>query len=267
MPAEEPAGGALGVPPLTALEGPADPGPRISRWFAALQVFLVCGIPTQLLVFGGLILARAPMATDGSLLTLDASKISLQFFAMSALLDTALVAILIRIFLMASGESSHGVFLGVRSIGGELRRGLLLLPLLWMLVVGLVFLLSVMFPGLHNVPKNPYGVYMDTPLKAGIFIVVVVLAGGVREELQRAFILHRFERLGGPYMGLALFSVAFGLLHLPQGFDVSIAVGVLGVIWGTIYIRRRSVVAPMVSHAGFDVVQVLQQLLLHTLSR
>ena len=54
---------------------------------------------------------------------------------------------------------------------------------------------------------------------------------------------------------------------MPQGFDVAIAVGLLGVIWGLIYIRRRSVVAPMVSHAGFDVVQVLQQVLLHSLGR
>jgi hypothetical protein len=32
-----------------------------------------------------------------------------------------------------------------------------------------------------------------------------------------------------------------------------------------LYIRRRSVVTSMVSHAGFDVVQVLQQLLVSTL--
>jgi membrane protease YdiL (CAAX protease family) len=109
--------------------------------------------------------------------------------------------------------------------------------------------------------------YMDTPTKAAVFIVVVILAGGVREELQRAFILHRFDqRLGGAYVGLGLFSFVFGLFHLEQGFDAAIAVGLLGFVWGLIYIRRRSVVAPMVSHAGFDVAQVLQQLLLKTLS-
>jgi membrane protease YdiL (CAAX protease family) len=100
--------------------------------------------------------------------------------------------------------------------------------------------------------------YMDTPLKAGVFIMVVILAGGVREELQRGFILHRFDqRLGGAWAGLAVFSTYFGLVHLQQGIDVSIAVGCLGVIWGLLYIRRRSVVAGMVSHAGFDVAQVL----------
>jgi uncharacterized protein len=259
-------GGALELLPTVEPERAGDPPPRISRGFSALQACLICGIPTQLLVFGGLVLARVPMA-DGSLVTLDSSQISLQFFALSALIDTALVAILIRTFLRLSGETSRAVFLGNRSVRTEVVRGLLMLPVLWVVVVMLVFLLNVAFPSLHNVPENPYGIYMDTPFRSGVFIVVVIVAGGVREELQRAFILHRFERLGGAYTGLALFSVAFGLMHLPQGVDVAIAVGLLGVIWGLIYIRRRSIIAPMVSHATFDVVQVLQQVLLHSLPR
>jgi len=272
-PGGSPVEDSLELAPGAALAGPPDPFSPAWWWlwlwraFAGLQVLLVCGIPTQLVVFGGLYYAHVPMGTDGSLLTLDPAKISLQFFALSALLDTALVAILIRVFLLLHGETSRDVFLGRRPIRTEVVRGLLLLPALWVLVVAVVFVLSVLFPSLHNVPKNPYAVYMDTPIDAGIFVVVVVLAGGVREELQRAFILHRFERLGGPYVGLGVFSVAFGLLHVPQGFDAAIAVGLLGVIWGLVYIRRRSVVAPIVSHAGFDAVQVLQQLLLTTLSR
>jgi membrane protease YdiL (CAAX protease family) len=264
---EDLTGGTPEFVPKPDPEPPGDPTPRISRGVSALQACLLCGIPTQLLVFGGLVLAHVPMTTGGSPVTLDASQISLQFFALSALLDTALVAILIRVFLRFSGETSRAVFLGDRSIATEFVRGAALLPILWVVVIALVFVLNVAFPSLHNVPENPYGIYMDTPLRSGVFIVVVIIAGGVREELQRAFILHRFERLGGAYAGLAIFGVAFGLMHLPQGIDVAIAVGVLGVIWGLIYIRRRSVIAPMVSHASFDVVQVLQQVLLHSLAR
>ena len=40
------------------------------------------------------------------------------------------------------------------------------------------------------------------------FVLLVMIAGGVREELQRAFLLHRFEqRLGGGSIGLALTSI------------------------------------------------------------
>jgi membrane protease YdiL (CAAX protease family) len=43
---------------------------------------------------------------------------------------------------------------------------------------------------------------------------------------------------------------------------VAVAVGLLGVFWGILYIKRRSVVMAMVNHAGFDATQVLMQLLL-----
>ena len=53
-------------------------------------------------------------------------------------------------------------------------------------------------------------------------------------------------------------SVAFGAGHLVQGYDAAIVTGLLGAFWGVVYLRRRSVVAPMVSHAGFDLLQILQ---------
>jgi membrane protease YdiL (CAAX protease family) len=241
--------------PIAAL---AAAEPRISRGFAAAQAFLVCGIPTQAVVFLALLGTGSPMGSDGSTLTVEPANISLEFFAMASLFDTALVAVLIRIFLMMSGENSREVFLNGRPVLREVLRGLALVPILWIVVITLIYSMTTLVPGLHNVPNNPLEAYMDTPLKAGVFLMVVVLAGGVREELQRGFILHRFDqRLGGAWVGLAVFSVAFGLFHLQQGYDVAIAVGLLGVIWGLLYIRRRSVVAAMVSHTGFDVAQVL----------
>jgi membrane protease YdiL (CAAX protease family) len=240
---------------------------RIPAWWAATQTFLVCGIPTGFLVFAALILSGTPITTEGSGLEFDTSKISLEFFATSSLLDTALVAILIRIFLALSGENSRDVFLGRRKVWREAGWGIVLIPVLWVSVIALVYAIGRLVPGLHNVETNPLQHYMDTPLRAGVFILVVILAGGVREELQRGFILHRFDQsLGGARVGLVVFGIVFGLLHTPQGFDVAIAVGLMGVLWGLIYIRRGSVVAPMVSHAGFDAAQVLQQLLLKTLS-
>jgi membrane protease YdiL (CAAX protease family) len=56
-------------------------------------------------------------------------------------------------------------------------------------------------------------------------------------------------------------SVAFGAGHLIQGVDAALATGLLGAFWGSIYLRRRSMVAPLVSHAGFDVLQILAQVL------
>jgi membrane protease YdiL (CAAX protease family) len=256
-----------GFPPDSWSPPPGHPEPSISRWFAAVQVFLVCGVPTQVLVYLALLGSGKHMGADGSFISADPDNISLEFFATASLLDTALVALLIRIFLGLSGEASRDVFLDRRRVISEAARGVALIPLLWILVVGVVLLIGAWMPRLHNVPHNPLERFMDTPVRAAVFLVVVVLAGGVREELQRGFILHRFaQRLGGAWTGLALFSLAFGAFHAPQGIDVAIAVGLLGVIWGVLYIRRGSVVTAMVSHAGFDVAQVLQQVLVRTLS-
>jgi len=100
---------------------------------------------------------------------------------------------------------------------------------------------------------------MRNPRDAAVFGIVVMLAGGLREEIQRGFILHRFgQYLGGGAVGVVVHSAIFGLGHFEQGWDATIAVGTLGAIWGTIYLMRRSVIAPMVSHAGFNLAQLVK---------
>ena len=86
-----------------------------------------------------------------------------------------------------------------------------------------------------------------------------MVAGGVREEVQRGFIVHRFgQYLGGGGLGVAFYSLLFGLGHYEQGYDAAIATAVLGAFWGVLYLRRGSIVAPVVSHAGFNLAQVLK---------
>ena len=57
---------------------------------------------------------------------------------------------------------------------------------------------------------------------------------------------------------LAIFSATFGILHLDQGIDVAVEIGLLGLLWGVLFVKRRSVVLPMVNHASFNALQVLQ---------
>jgi membrane protease YdiL (CAAX protease family) len=86
-----------------------------------------------------------------------------------------------------------------------------------------------------------------------------MFAGGVREEVQRGFIVHRFgQHLGGGVVGVLVYSVIFGLGHYEQGYDASLATAMLGAIWGFVYLQRRSIVGPVISHAGFNLAQVLK---------
>jgi membrane protease YdiL (CAAX protease family) len=240
---------------------PAVPLSRHLTWpVALLQVLLVCGIPTQVLIL-------VPIALFTGVPLLDGRQLSIELFALTSLLDTALIAILIRVFLGISGETSADVFLGRRPPFREAALGLAVLPGVFIVVAVVALGVRTLVPWLHTVSENPLEAYMRTPLDAAIFGVVVILAGGVREELQRAFILHRFEqRLGGAWVGLAVFSAFFGALHLTEGADAAIAIGVLGLFWGVVYIKRRSAILPLVNHAGFDVLQVLQAVLVRGFS-
>jgi len=145
-------------------------------------------------------------------------------------------------------------------IADEIAYGVLPLTLIALGTAFSVLLTIQHFvPRLHTVQDNPLAGLLGSPRDAWLFALVVLVAGGVREEIQRAFLLHRFSVwLGGPTVGLVVTSAAFGAGHLMQGVDAAIATGVLGAFWGVIYLRRRSAIAPMVSHAGFDLLQIAQ---------
>jgi membrane protease YdiL (CAAX protease family) len=242
----------LAAPPV-ALSASETAARRLQpRWLALFEAVLVCGIPTQAFIAAALLLVARMSPRDGD-------GLSLRFFATLSLIDTVLVVVLIRFFLRSGGERSRDVLIGQRPIWREAALGLAFVPVVLIVVASVVLTLRALFPWMQTVPTNPFLAFMDSPLEAAIFVVVVVLAGGVREEVQRSFILHRFEqRLGGIRLGLVLFTVTFGALHVDQGIDVSVAVGLLGLIWGIIYIKRRSAVLPIVNHAGFNALQVFQ---------
>lgn len=226
---------------------------------ALFETLVVCGIPTQVVIAAVLMLGLNMSPHDGD-------GLSLSFFATLSFIDTILVIVLIGAFLRASDERPRDIFIGRRPIWPEAVRGLALVVPVLITVSAVVWTLRTLFPWMHTVEQNPLEAFMDSPAKAALFLVVVVLAGGVREELQRAFILHRFEqRLGGVRLGLVLFTLTFGALHLDQGVDVAVAVGLLGLMWGVIYIRRRSAVLSIVNHAGFNAMQVVQVLLVKSL--
>jgi membrane protease YdiL (CAAX protease family) len=236
------------------------PALRIPTWFAMLQAFMVCGIPTGAVLTFVLWLGFGVQPLSG------AGDITLQFFAMVSLLDTALIAMLIYVFLRTTGETSRDVFFGTRPGKSEAWLGLKLVPVVFLAVITVVVAVRMIFPSLKNVETSPFEAYLGNALDASIFLVVVVLAGGVREELQRAFILHRFDKyLGGVKLGLAIFSITFGLLHVDQGYDVALVIGLVGLLWGVLYVTRRSAVAPMVNHAAFNAAQVAQAVVVKTL--
>jgi membrane protease YdiL (CAAX protease family) len=243
-------------PPVSSIDPPlrAEPqGPTIAeRVLAVLEVVICSDYPTQL-ALGSTIAALGfgPLSAGGEL--------SLKYVVLVSLADTVLLVGLMFLFLSVHGERPRDVFVGPRSIAAEARAGLPLAIAALMIGVAVLVAIQLVAPGLHTVPTNPLQQLIKTPRDGALFAVVVVVAGGVREELQRAFLLRRFERwLGGGAVGVVLSSLSFGAGHLIQGLDAAVATSVLGAFWAIVYLRRRSAIAPIVSHSGFNLLQLMQ---------
>lgn len=236
------------------------PPRRASRVQSALEVLMCSGYPTQLLI-GGLVLAlsRVPaiQALGLGLRPSAADPLPFGFVVAVSLLDTIAIVVLACLFLLARGERPRDVVLGRGPYGPEIRRGLAWVPMVFAVMIAVGGLLHAVAPWMRTVPTNPLQAMLTSPERIAMFAIVVVVAGGVREEVQRAFVLHRFRHdLGGAWVGLILFSTAFGLGHLTQGLDAAVVTGVLGLLWGLIYLARRSAIAPAVSHALFNLAEI-----------
>ncbi|MAG72307.1 MAG: hypothetical protein CL471_18745 [Acidobacteria bacterium] len=219
---------------------------------AFVEVVLCSDFPTQLIVI-------QVLAWIGLHPLLDNGGLSLTYVATLSLVDAAALIALMFWLMRRRGESAREAFLGARPIGREARLGILLVPGIVLFVLVSLLLIQRFAPALHNVAVNPLESLLETPRDIWIFAVVAIVAGGLREELQRAFILRRFEQhLGGARVGLVVFSIAFGAGHLLQGWDAAIVTAMLGLVWGIVFLARRSVVAPLVSHACFNLSEIVR---------
>jgi membrane protease YdiL (CAAX protease family) len=222
------------------------------RVTAVLEILLCSSIPTQLAI-GALLRAVGVRSADA------AGHLSLTFVVALSLIDTALLIVMMILLMHAHGESARRTWIGSRSLLREAFVGLGTVPLVFVGVGLLLNAIRLAAPSLHNVETNPLEQLASTPGQAALFSLVAILAGGVREELQRAFMLRRFEQyLGGATIGVWVLSAAFGLGHAMQGWDAVITTAALGAFWAWMYLQRRSSIGPIVSHAGFNSLEILR---------
>lgn len=134
----------------------------------------------------------------------------------------------------------------------EVLVGLAVTPFLFVLVAGVSTVFHTFFP--HWVTlENPLLRLVRTPSDVLLLILTSVYVGGFKEEIQRAFVLERFrENLGGAGLGLILWSIFFGYGHAVQGVDNAVAAGLLGLVFGGLYLWRGSLAAPIIAHATFN---------------
>jgi len=228
-------------------------GPRRTwkrRIGSLVEILLALGIATDQLAL--LILSPLGIATD----PLRSVKTLAGVTTLSSCLLLALLGVLLRL----RGEAPMPLLLGARrAFRGEVARGLILLPLIFLAVYYLKSVFRHLLPGLYSGEKNVLEELMRGPGDLVLFLAVALFSGGIREEIQRGFVIRRFEEgLGPARLGAFLYAVFFGFGHLVQGRDEAIIAGILGLLWGLVFAVRRSVVAPMISHGLYDALELIR---------
>lgn len=220
----------------------------LDRGQALFEVVLLAGVISSLM-------AAVPFSIGSSGRTSLLQDIHL----MSAyvLLEAFITLVFLFLIMRAHGETLEWLGLSWKRWRSDILAGLAVIPLLLILnlVVSAVF--QVLFPK-YFLERNPLTELIRTPQDLVLFIVTALIAGGIKEEMQRAFILRRFQAyLGGAKIGLIIWSIVFALGHFVQGAQGMVAAGIFGLIFGIVYLTRGNLVAPMVAHGVYDTVALL----------
>ena len=220
------------------------------RGRALLEILLALGLLTESLAL--VLLAPFPSVSN----PLGSVRALAVFTTLSSVLLLALLAILQRL----RGEPFPASILGERERWGrESLGGLLWVPVIFAGSYALKSLFRHAAPGIYSGERNVLEDLMHSPADLVLFLFVAIFSGGIKEEIQRAFVIRRFEAAWGPaWFGALLFAIYFGLGHRVQGTDEAIIAGALGLAWGLLFIRRRSIVSPVVSHGLYDALELIR---------
>jgi membrane protease YdiL (CAAX protease family) len=220
----------------------------IEKFSALVEVLLMSGM---LSIF----LAALPF----SLFIGGSGKIITDVRAFSAflLIESAITVILLLMISRSHGETIRDFGLHADRWKSHLLAGLAMVPFLFLINSAVLYSFRA-FLRKYYLEKTPLAEIINTPQQLILIVFSTLIAGGIIEELQRAFILKRFSRyLGGAELGLVLWSLAFGALHSwegPQGIAIA---SISGFAFGAIYLLSGSLIAPIVAHSTFNTLQLL----------
>ncbi len=183
------------------------------------------------------------------------------------LLEAVITLFLLGLLLKAHNGTAEDLGLRWKEWKPNVLIGLGLIPILFLLNLLVSEAFRVFLPK-YFTDRNPLTEIIRTPEELVLFIISVIVAGGIKEELQRVFILTRFEHyLGGMRLGLVLWSVAFGAAHYIQGVQATVIAALFGFIFGAVYIARENIIAPIVAHGLYDVLTLVGYWFTRTIPR
>jgi membrane protease YdiL (CAAX protease family) len=196
-----------------------------------LAIFLFLFVPSMVLSF----------------LTVKPESLTFPVLAFASTLKDLALLSLVLYLVWRNGESFSSIGCTWHKAWTEIALGaLLFLPLTYgiglverlLQVAGLSFMKG---PPSYLVPTGTWQI-----LLAFVFLVVVAIS---EEVIFRGYLILRFRALAGNRAAALLLSTA--IFSIGHGYEESggvIAVGILGLVFGLVYLWRGSLLAPMVMH-------------------
>ena len=160
--------------------------------------------------------------------------------------DVALTALALY-FVWRTGEGVRAIGWVRAGIGRELVVGMVLfLPLFF----GIALLEALLQGAGFAEPLEPPGYLVPRNGIEHAFALVLLLVVAVAEEtVFRGYLIRRFSQVtASRTVAVVLSSVVFALGHGYQGSLGIIAVGAIGLAFAIVYLKRGSLVAPVVMH-------------------
>lgn len=227
------------------------PGKRsswIDRVQALTEVILLAGILSSVIAYSPFALSGVTQAE----LTQTAPGIA-AFVLLEAIITLGLMSLILK----AHGEPFSSLGWEKKQWHSDVKLGVAVVPAFFLINIIIAYTFKVLLPK-YFMSHNPLLDTMQSPRDLALLIAASLVAGGLKEELQRAFIINRFRaHLGSARIGLVLWSLAFGAGHYLQGLQGIVAATIFGLVFGVLYLTRGSVVAPVVAHGLYDTTALL----------
>ncbi|MBI3802183.1 MAG: CPBP family intramembrane metalloprotease [Nitrospirae bacterium] len=221
----------------------ATPPLRFGRWEQAIEVavFLFLIVPSMIVSFFAM------------------KQGALNFVTMASgtlLRDLALTS-LVLYFLWRNGESWRTIGWSAEGARREAALGAaLFLPVF----IGAGMLGAALQQVGFSTPSIPVSSLLpgDSTAQRLLSLALVAVVAVSEETIFRGYLMLRFKTVLGSARGaLFLSSVLFAAGHGYQGMAGILTVGVLGLIFGAVYLWRGSLVAPIVMHFLHDFVGII----------
>jgi membrane protease YdiL (CAAX protease family) len=174
----------------------------------------------------------------------------------STILSDIPLLCLVLYFVWRNRESFLSIGLTLRNVWREAAiGGVLFVPLLF----GMSLIERILRAAGLSVPQEaPSFLVPSGTGQIALALLLLVVVAVSEEVIFRGYLIRRFTALSrNPPAALVLSSAAFAIGHGYERSGGMVGVGILGLIFGALYLWRKSLVAPMVMHFIQDFVGMI----------